>query len=465
MKRLNALLDAVSRRQAVPQWREHRTAVEAHYRALMDAIAADPGQQIYGLNTLSGHRDDHVLGPARARAFQHELIATHTISGAPFYSGKAALCIHGAKLFQIAALGPIISGPLYDGLIAAFEDPAFAPAIPRQSSYSCGDVIPAAHWARAVLSHLGREGEPLALEPGEGMALINGAFVHLGHAAHLADRVRALLPLIVDAMRADLRVARADAGALAHAARYVEGGYRAALDYLAEGADEVPAGAQLPVSYRAMPETLDLAFRTMGGFVGEIETQLARPSGNPLAIKGPEGIRPVSQASFMLPVLASATSSVIDALLFAGWAQVSRTKWLLSGSVDGIGTDGQAHADDIGFIQWPKLMQALLEDMRLRAGRMLYASGGETSYGVEDLWSSGVANLERLEEIVVLGERLFTLALVLDARLGQRFDRPSGLAPDVVAACIGDFAPVDAVEALRALYGGSHFARQRQWLF
>src|SRR5690606_4985656 len=116
--------------------------------------------------------------------------------------------------------------------------------------------------------------------------------------------------------------------------------------------------------------------------------------------------RPYSQASFLLPILTVRTSAVLEALLFSASAELGRVKWLVGGTVDGIPVDGQSGPDDVAYIQWPKLMQAMVEELRLMAGRTIYASGGDTSFGVEDLWSNGVVNLDRLVAAVALSRRI-----------------------------------------------------------
>lgn len=427
MNRLKALLDAVARRRAAPEWIEGRARVAASHADLLAYLQSHPQAQIYGVNTLSGHRDDHRLDLARARLFQRELIESHTISDAGDYEQDVALTIMAAKLQQLSQGGATITEPLYAALLSAFEDRDFRPKVPVASSYSSGDVIPGAHWARSVLEHLERGEKRFDLQPGEGMALINGSFVHLGFAASVVEPLAALWAMQLDAMRADIALGEADTAMLDYARL---GGMlpQAALDHIGGSAQrQTGGGAQWPVSFRAMPETAGLLFTAYGEFLGEIENQLGRPSGNPLLAKGDGGVAPHAQASFLLPLLAVRSSAVLEALLFSATAELGRTKWLLGGLVPGLPRDGQAGPDDVAFIQWPKLMQAMVEDLRLALGRTLYASGGDTSFGVEDLWTGGVANIERLDGAIALSQRITGLGLRLKIRLAQRFGLENGL--------------------------------------
>lgn len=455
MKRLRTLLDAVDKRRAAPEWVEGQARVAASYAALLDYLERHPETQIYGFNTLSGHRDDHRLDDDAARAFQDELIASHVISDAPDYDQRLALTITATKIAQLSHGGATLSAGLYGQLLAAFENVDFAPSVPRQSSYSCGDVIPGAHWARGVLDYLAATGTPYRLGRGEGMALINGSFVHLGYAAGAARPLAALWAMQLDAARSDLVLGRADAGMLDYARQVGTALPSSTLDYL--GATGGPlGGAQWPVSFRAIPETLALLFTSYREFFGEIDRELGLPSGNPLLAPGAGGLRPHAQASFMLPLLAVRTSAVLEALMFSASAELGRVKWLLSGNVEGIPLDGQLGGDDIAFIQWPKLMQAMVEELRMVLGRTLYASGGDTSFGVEDLWSNGVTNLDRLVAAVDLTQRIVALGLRLKARVGLRFGRDAGLGAEVVALAT---TGADARAETRALIG--HYSGPR----
>ncbi len=464
MNRLNTLLDAVASRNAAPEWLEGRSRVAAGYEALLAYLGDNPEAQIYGFNTLSGHRDDHRLSEGAATRFQRELIESHTISDAPDYAQDVALTIMATKLQQLSHGGATLTEPLYAALLAAFEDNGFHPSVPVQSSYSCGDVIPGAHWARSVLAHLERGGERFALRRGEGMALINGSFVHLGYAASTVPSLRALWAMQLDAMRSDIALGRADTGVLGYA-RLVGDVPKAALDHIARGSDAaLTGGAQWPVSFRAIPETSALLFAAYCEFIAEIDKQLGEASGNPIMAEGPDGARPYSQASFLLPLLAVRSAAVIEALMFSASAELGRIKWLLSGMVSGLPLDGNQGPEDVAFIQWPKLMQAMVEELRLLLGRTLYASGGDTSFGVEDLWTNGVANIERLAQGIALSQRILALGLRLKIRLADRFDRQSGLDDGLLEICRRGSSAREESAAVIGHYAGPAKANLREML-
>jgi hypothetical protein len=91
------------------------------------------------------------------------------------------------------------------------------------------------------------------------------------------------------------------------------------------------------------------------------------------------------------------------------WHVTRRLEFFLSGDVDGVAQDAATHDNPLGFIQWPKLAVAKLENMRMRFAGKAFLSGGATSYGVEDFWTQGVSvsdqlacACEALSEILVL---------------------------------------------------------------
>jgi histidine ammonia-lyase len=202
--------------------------------------------------------------------------------------------------------------------------------------------------------------------------------------------------------------------------------------YIAEGLPrrdtDIP---QDSVSIRALPQVLDALATAAELFCTELDRLLRLPSGNPILLADPENGRPTPhpQGSFLNPALTIAASAVIDAVLLCGWCSVSRTNYLLSGRVKAIPPDGITDATGVGFIQWPKLMQATLEDARLFASRRPFASGGATSMGIEDLWSFGTLTGESLRGVLEKVERLLCLELTLCELLSRTFRKGGSVLP------------------------------------
>lgn len=438
MKVLEDYLRAVATRSQPDLWRECTTRLEADHQHLQ-GLLQDGSVAIYGANTLTGHRDGERVTAADLTSFQNNLLHTHAIAETPDHDDYTARCITYAKLHSWAAGHSGVSPELFRSLseLAGRED--FHPGVPTGCSYSSGDVIPAAHWARAVLQALkqSRHYEP---GPGEVMALINGCFVHTGYAASLVPRLRKAWALFLEVTALSNSVSQANPSNLHFGADSGPPWARQAVAYLRTGAVRpgTGAGTQDPVSMRAVPQVLETLCDAVDGYLLELEKVLSRPSGNPLFDETVD--YPLSQASFLAPVLSVRTGALLESLLFAMWSIQGRTSHLLSGKVKGVPQDAASEASALGLIQYPKLMMATLEEARLKYGRRTFASGSQTSYGVEDLWSSGVMVARQLDGILDDFMYLCGIELYIQLYVDRGFD--TGLAsrselPGLCRDCAG----------------------------
>lgn len=370
---------------------EARAHIADQYQAFEDIMAADAPPHIYGVNTLPGHREGEPMPADFASSYQRNLIHNHCLPQTEFVDGETAHFIHLAKCLTVSAGGALISPDLYDILLDLSADPDFAPQIPAGASYSSGDVIPAAYWARSVLAAR----PDYDLKPGEGMALINGAFVHIGTALAGFARLEKAWTTYLDTTRQFLmRVPANDAFMTSAAQPRVE----AALRFVTETSRyPAPGDLQPPVSVRAIPQTLSAFHTSIAGFARELLASLSQPSSNPRIGKTVQGeARILPSGSFVAPSLSLATGQVIDSILMLGWTLVRRMEYFLSGQVEGVARDGTRPNDPLGLIQWPKLAAANLEHMRMLNSRRAFASGGATSYGVEDFWTYGMIVAQQL---------------------------------------------------------------------
>ncbi|PKQ08273.1 MAG: hypothetical protein CVT72_00070 [Alphaproteobacteria bacterium HGW-Alphaproteobacteria-11] len=423
--------------------------VETDRATLEQYIATNPDIAIYGINTFPGHRDEERVPPEEAVRFQYYLIENHAIGDAPYYPTVAARCMTLAKLHQIAAGGSLVSGDLYRKLLGCAEDGAFAPQIPSGSSYSSGDVIPAAHWARDILAAIAVRDPAFELKPGEGMALINGSFVHTGLSAYTLSQLRTSWAMIVETLRMDAVLT----GLSFRAEEERAGGDLAAtLAYISRDTEPRAHDIQLPVSFRAIPEIAATLHHACASLAAETEAALSQPSGNPLMVNNFGAEAPVSQASFLAPMVTVATTAVVEALLFALWSVGSRTSYLLSGDLPGVARDGAVENDPLAFIQWPKYMQAILEDVRLRLSRLAFASGSATSYGTEDLWTFGTQNLERLLDCLPRIQHFLATGMALRAVLVAHSGATQSLLPQIRSALPSQNAKATLRANLEAMF-------------
>lgn len=380
-----------------------RNAIAEDYEAIA-AYAATTQRPIYGVNTLPGHRMGDILDDAAIRGFSDALLTSHRLGSEPFLDAGTARCVVAAKLFSFAAGGSLCSGDLYDHLRGAAKEPSFAPDMPRHASYSSGDVICGAHFARALLD-FPRSGA-CTLKPGEAMSLVNGAYVHVG-------RTLALVRPLDRAFR-DFMAASAMTLALCEGRPILERAHQAAAGgdmaewfgaLLARVPDAArPLSSQPSVSVRATPETAIAFHGAARAVLDALDRALGAPSNNPLWVRTGDDVRPVSQGSFVDPGLALATDGLVSAVLMSAWLCCGRVNYLLSGAA-GTPADGARRPGDISLIQLPKYLWQKLERLRRRHGARAFASGASMSRGIEDFWTMGTEIANDLEEaLAAFGE-------------------------------------------------------------
>ena len=397
MKALADLLKNVETLSLPDSWEANLARIAAERRYL-DEIVAKGEVGIYGVNTLTGHRDGERLGVEAITRYQQDLLESHAIDvGADFYDAHAARCIGYAKLYAFSAGMSGVSTALFQLIGPLAANPDFQPRDPRNCSYSSGDVIPAAHWARAALAQLARDHGYIA-QPGEAMALINGNFIQTGYAASLCKNLKTAWLFFLELCAVSNTASRANSANLHHIVTPQRPLASAAIDYVRSRSRAIDKDIQDPVSVRAVPQVIDLLALAIEEFLQELDTLLQAPSGNPLY--SPCEPRPLSQASFLAATLTARASTLIDALLFAMWAMVGRTTHVLSGAVEGIPRDAANPSSSLGLIQYPKLMMSILERARMDNGRRPYSAGASTSYGTEDLWNHGLSVLGQLENLL-----------------------------------------------------------------
>jgi histidine ammonia-lyase len=429
------LLEYAQQRAWPHAWDEASRRLYAD-RAHLERLLAEPDPPaIYGVNTLVGHLDDRRLPPEDQSDFQERLLRNHALGTPPYYGELEAACMGYCRMQFYCLGGGAISPDLFFRMGQALSDRNFRPRVPKSCSYSCGDVIPAAHWALDLLQFIRTPIRPTGLRPKEGLSLINGCFVHAGAAlARLPDVRNAWLAYVV-ATRMNARLCGA------HRSNYTslltEDGsdplqaVSALVRDVAVPGPDPEDRPQDPVSVRAFPQVAAALAQAIAGYLGALDQTLTRRSDNPLVLA--DSPEPLSQASFLAPQLTLAAGNLVEAWLLALWSVERRLHWLLSGRVPGIPLNGSPAEGELGFIQVPKLATALLEETRLRAGRRTFASGSSTSYGIEDLWTFGLDSVEVLAAVLRNARRLLAVELVTAAACASTFFPDEGLFPEVVA--------------------------------
>lgn len=413
---------ALAARTVPPALSSARGTIARRYQTFLAYAESLPfGQAIYGTTTLPGHRDHEPVPKGQQTRFQHALVDSHAIGSSPFLPASAIPAITLAKACSLV-MEPAapISEALFLHILLAFEDTSFAPLVPSDASYGAGDVIPAAHWAKALLAH---PGAPAALKPGEGMALINGAFVHVGATLAVLDRLEQLWHRTLDALAHDMAMIRPDPDSLMPLPAMHPSAVAAmnALAAAAQHAGPGPGHSQQPVALRTIPQLLDGFANTATQLVRRLGEALSRPSGNPLFSAGPPPAHTVS-GSFLEPGLTLATSAMVDAVLMVGWAAQRRLTHLLDSH-----RSGSSAADPVGLIQWPKLAEARLQTARRLSGIRAFAGGDSTSQGIEDFWAFGLDTLAALDSALAMAEDLTSLERAAAQRLAENAGAPAVL--------------------------------------
>ena len=425
------LLDVADRRRSAAVFADRQAMDIVERDFVWSQFLATSSDPIYGLNTLFGNLDDHKIA-GFGSAVQYELLKSHLISpSAPqaAFSARQIRCILAAKISSVCLGGTGVSPELLQHLIDTADDPAFIPVVPAGQSYSSGDVIPAAHLADQILQHRGYLTSS-GLRPGETMALINGAFVHVGVAASLLAEFDLALALLQRAMQglAALSGGHRQVFLYRQVDLFPESDPRYAL--FCEGIQplhpDIPATVTSPqasVSIRAIPEVIAALLRGGDRLFGEIERQLGQRSGNPLFLAAENLV--LSQASFLAPELALSESAMIDTSVLAATVLVHGLQHVLSGRVPGIPVDANTPGFPLGFIQVPKELMANLERLRRTCGARPFQSIGATSLGIEDIWTNGLSTSLALADVLraVCGMALRVCA-VCEVLAAEFFDAP-----------------------------------------
>ncbi|WP_448382840.1 histidine ammonia-lyase [Desulfosoma sp.] len=158
-------------------------------RALVDSWVAE-GRVIYGITTGFGALSDVVISPADVRTLQRNILMSHAAGVGPALAEEEARALMALRLKDLARGH---SGIRWEtaARLCEFLNRNVVPVIPEKGSVGAsGDLAPLAHMAlpliglgevfyrgerlhaEEALRRLGME--PLELEAGEGLALVNG---------------------------------------------------------------------------------------------------------------------------------------------------------------------------------------------------------------------------------------------------------------------------------------------------
>jgi histidine ammonia-lyase len=182
-----------------PEARAHMAAT----RAVVDGLV-DAGAVVYGVTTGFGRLSDVAVPAERLRDLQRNLVRSHAAGVGPPLPTREVRAMMLLRA-NVLARGHSGARPEVAELLLAMLAAGVHPVVPEQGSVGAsGDLAPLAHLALVLVGEgeaevggevaagaaaLARAGlRPLALEPKEGLALINGTQAHTAVAAlALAD--------------------------------------------------------------------------------------------------------------------------------------------------------------------------------------------------------------------------------------------------------------------------------------
>jgi len=197
---------AVARGEPVELSPAARARMEAAHRVV--EAKARAGEAVYGVTTGLGSLANVRLAPEEIRELQHDLLRSHAVGVGPSlgeWEVRAMLLLRA----HVLALGYSGVRPLLVDRLIEFLNGDLLPVVPEQGSLGAsGDLAPLAHLALPLTGEgevsfqgdrmpgamaLERAGlQPIALEPKEGLALVNGTQGMLAVGLLAADRGRTL---------------------------------------------------------------------------------------------------------------------------------------------------------------------------------------------------------------------------------------------------------------------------------
>ena len=442
-------------------------------RAVVEAALAS-GEAVYGVTTGIGNLASVRIGADDAAALQLNLVRSHAVGAGPPLDPEV---VRGMLALLAASLRRGYSGvraEVVDMLVAMLERDV-VPVVPSRGSVgSSGDLAPLAHVALVLVGEgeawvggermagaaalAGAGLEPLALEPKEGLALINGTHL-MAAAGTLAIRdARRLLDAAVVALALSLEAFKGSTvpfDARLHAVRPQFGPARVAtrLRELLAGSDVVASHAdcgrvQDPYTLRCAPQVLGAVDDAFAYVEDALDRELRAVTDNPLVFPDEGDVvpggnfhgqplsLPLDHLALALCELASFSERRTYALLSPSYAELPPFLSPRPGLSTGLMITQYAAA-------------ALVNECQVLA-HPAGAGSIPTSAGQEDFNSMGAAAALKARQAVENCAQVIATELVCACQ-GLEFHRPLRTTPPLEAAVQKVRAIVPRVEDDRVL--------------
>ena len=453
---------------------DDRRRIAAARAVVEEALAS--GEAVYGVTTGIGNLASVRIGAQDAAALQLNLVRSHAVgAGEPL----ASEVVRAMLALLAASLRRGHSGVRADVVMSllAMLDADVVPVVPAKGSVgSSGDLAPLAHVAlvlvgegeafmggerltgAAALAHAGLE--PLALEPKEGLALINGTHL-MAAAGCLAVRdARRLLDAAVVALALSLEAFKGSTvpfDARLAAIRPHPGHERVAarLRELLAGSDVVASHAdcgrvQDPYTLRCAPQVLGAIDDALAYVENAVERELRAVTDNPLVF--PDDGEVVAGGNFHGQPLSLPLDHLALALCELASFSERRTYALLSPSYAGLPAFLSARPGlSSGLMLTQYAAAALVNECQVLA-HPAGAGSIPTSAGQEDFNSMGATAALKARQVVENCSQVIAIELVCACQ-GIDFHRPLRTTEPLEAAMAKVRAIVPRIEDDRVLSG------------
>jgi histidine ammonia-lyase len=441
-----------------------RERIAAGRAVVEDALAA--GTAVYGVTTGFGQLENVRIAAEDAAKLQVNLLRSHAVgSGAPL-PGEV---VRGMLLLLASSLRRGHSGVRVEvvELVLGMLERGVTPVVPSKGSVgSSGDLAPLAHLGLVLIGEgeatvggetlpggeaLARVGlQPVALEPKEGLAIINGTHLMAAAGALAVRDMARLLDAAVIAVALSLEAFKGSTApfdARLHELRGQPGAAEVAarLRGLLAGSPVVASHAdcgrvQDPYTLRCAPQVLGAIADALAYVTAAIERELSAVTDNPLVF--PEEGDIVSGGNFHGQPLSLPLDHLALALCELGSFSERRIYALLSPSYAGLPpflTPRPGLSSGLMIAQYAAA--ALVNESQVLA-HPAGAGSIPTSAGQEDFNSMGATAALKARTAVENAAQVIATELVCAVQ-GLEFHRPLRSTPalEVAAARVRDLVP------------------------
>ncbi|HEY3381167.1 MAG TPA: histidine ammonia-lyase [Vicinamibacterales bacterium] len=328
-------------------------------RAAVQTIVRE-GRVVYGVNTGFGKLAQTIIPGERLAELQTNLVLSHSVGTGPLLPDRVVRLVIALKAISLGRGHSGVRWDVVEGLLA-MANAGVLPCVPSKGSVGAsGDLAPLAHLSAALLGvgEVRVEGRcipaqeglrlaglgPFALEPKEGLALLNGTQVSTALALAGLFAAEDIFAAAITAGALALEAVRGSLGPFdprIHAARGQDGQIAVATAFrrLLAGSEIVASHAdcgrvQDPYSIRCQPQVMGACLDNLSYAARTLQIEANAASDNPLVFADTGEV--VSGGNFHAEPVAFAADIIALALAEIGALSERRIALLVDGSLSGL---------------------------------------------------------------------------------------------------------------------------------